>query len=108
MAVDRFVVIADSTKVVDALDRADSLELLEFGLTATLRKLDPVTLRDVPKSPDRGVIADYRGAVGDPALLAARLSATPGVIDHGLFAPQLVSVILDRAGDDVETRDLTK
>ena len=102
-AVDRFVVIADSTKVVDVRYRCEfPLELLEFGLPATLRKLDPVTLRDVPRSPDGGVIADYGGAVGDPGSLAARLSATPGVIDHGLFAPELVSVILIAWGDDVE------
>ena len=40
---------------------------------------------DTPRSPDDGVIADYRGEVGDPAELATRLSATPGVVDHGLF-----------------------
>ncbi len=102
-AADRFVVMADSTKPVDAIRAPIPLELLAFGLPATLRRLGPdVTRRDVPNSPDGGVIADYRGPVGDPAALAARLSATPGVVDHGLFAPELVAVILVARGDRVE------
>jgi len=48
------------------------------------------------------VIADYTGAVGDLAGLAARLAATPGVIGHGLFEPALVSLILIGRGEVVE------
>ena len=59
-AADRFVVIADSSKTVDALRAPIPLELLEFGLAATLGRLDSDSLRDVPRSPDGGVIADYR------------------------------------------------
>ena len=98
----RFVVIADSTKVVDELEPPVPLELLEFGLPATLRALGSVELRDVPRSPDGGVIADYGGPVGDPEQLAARLSATPGVVEHGLFPPALVERILVGRGDSVE------
>ncbi len=89
-AADRFVVIADSSKAVAALHAPVPVELLEFGLAATLRHLDPITLRDVPRSPDGGVIADYRGDIGDPAVVAAMLSATPGLVDHGLFPPAMV------------------
>ena len=32
---------------------------------ATMAHLAPVTLRDVPRSPDGGVIADYRGPLDD-------------------------------------------
>ncbi len=101
-AADRFVVIADSTKAVRVLHPPIPVELAEFGLRATLRRLDPVTLRDVPRSPDGGVIADYGGDFGDPAGLAARLSATPGLVEHGLFPPDLVSVILIAHGDEIE------
>ncbi len=95
----RFVVIADSTKPVPALGPPVPLELLRFGLPATLRRLAPVSLREAPPSPDGGVIADYAGAFDDPAALAARLAATPGVIGHGLFEPALVSdVIIGRPG----------
>jgi ribose 5-phosphate isomerase A len=102
----RFVVIADSTKPVPALRPPVPLELLSYGLPATLRELGDVTLRDVPPSPDNGVIADYHGAIEDPAELAAWLSACPGVIGHGLFAPALTSIVLIARGEEVERRDL--
>jgi ribose 5-phosphate isomerase A len=79
-AAERFVVIASSEKLVEALEPPVPLELLRFGLEATLAALGPVALRDAPPSPDGGLIADYRGPIGDPAALAARLSATPGVV----------------------------
>lgn len=102
-AAERFVVIADSSKPVDSLDGYPvPLELFGFGLSSTLKRLGPeVTLRDVPRSPDDGVIADYRGPIGDPAALAARLEADPGVASHGLFPPALVSEVLIAEGEAV-------
>ena len=94
-AADRFVVIADSSKPVGALTGPVPLELFAFGLRSTLERLGPeVELRDVPRSPDDGVIADYRGEVVDPATLAARLEADPGIAAHGLFPPDMVSELL--------------
>ncbi len=101
-AADRFVVIVDSTKAVPAIRGPVPLELLEFGIEATIRQLGPVRLRDVARSPDGGVIADYTGQVGDPAELADFLSATPGVVEHGLFPPQLVWTVLVGRGNSVE------
>ena len=98
----RFVVIVDATKAVDALHPPIPLELLEFGLGATLRRLGSVTQRDVPRSPDGGIIADYHGPVDDPVGLAASLSATPGVVEHGLFPPELVSLVLTGQGRSVD------
>lgn len=93
-AAERFVVIASSNKLVQALAPPIPLELLAFGLPATLRALGPVEVRDAQRSPDGGVIADYLGPVEDPAELAERLAATPGVVEHGLFPPELVTEIL--------------
>ena len=102
-AADRFVVIADSSKPVDALRGPVPLELFSFGLASTLERLgDEVALRDVPPSPDQGAIADYRGAIGGPAELAARLEADPGVAAHGLFPPSMVSELLIGRGEEVE------
>jgi ribose 5-phosphate isomerase A len=96
-ATDRFVVIVDSTKAVPVLHSPVPLELLKFGLSSTIRRLGPVTLRDAPRSPDGGVIADYTGEFADPAALASMLSAAPGVVEHGLFPPHLVwSVVIGR------------
>lgn len=101
-AADRFVVIASSDKLVEAIGPPIPLEILSYGARATLARVAPAELRDVPPSPDGGLIADYRGAVDDPAALAARLSAAPGVVDHGLFPPALVSEILVGRGGAVE------
>ncbi len=100
-AADRFIVIGGAEKLVDALEPPIPLELLEFGLAATLAALQPVTLRDVPRSPDGGIIADYHGPIEDPAQLAARLSATPGVVDHGLFPPELTSTAIIARGEGI-------
>ena len=81
------------------------LELSPFGLKATLRELGQVRLRDAPPSPDGGLIADYDGEVGDPAALAGRLDAVPGVVAHGLFPPELVSDVLIGRGQTVERRE---
>jgi ribose 5-phosphate isomerase A len=105
-AASRFIVIVDSSKPVEALHGPIPLELLEFGLAATLVHVAPTKLRDVPKSPDGGLIADYMGDVDDPAALATRLSATPGVVEHGLFPPDLVTTVLIGRGASVERRDL--
>jgi ribose 5-phosphate isomerase A len=101
-AAERFVVVASSDKLVTAIVPPVPLEILPYGALATLACVAPAQLRDVPPSPDGGLIADYRGPVGDPAELAARLSATPGVVEHGLFPPALVSEILVGRGGAVE------
>ena len=103
-AAERFVVVADSGKAVDRLTPPVPLELFAFGLRSTLARLgQDVKLRDAPRSPDGGVIADYGGEVGDPAALAARLEADPGVAAHGLFAPAMVSDVLVGRGSAVDT-----
>lgn len=103
-AADRFVVIADSSKPVAALHGSVPVELMVYGLAATLRELPGVVLRDVPRSPDGGVIGDLHGDLSDPAALAARLSAAPGLVDHGLFPPAMVHDVLIARGVDVEHR----
>jgi ribose 5-phosphate isomerase A len=101
----RFVVIASSDKVVGALAPPVPLELLSFGLPATLRLLGDARVRAAtPPSPDGGVIADYLAAFDDPRALADRLDRTPGVVDHGLFPATIVSDVLIARGEEVEHR----
>jgi ribose 5-phosphate isomerase A len=107
-AAERFVVIGDSSKPVKRLSAPVPLELFVFGLGSTLARLgDTVALRDVPRSPDGGAIADYNGPIGDPAALAARLEADPGVAAHGLFPPDMVSEVLVGTGGAVDRLTLT-
>jgi ribose 5-phosphate isomerase A len=107
VSADRFVVIADSTKPVATLHAPIPLELIAFGLESTLARIRTVRLRDVPASPDGGVIADFTGDVGEPAALAACLEAIPGVVEHGLFPPAIVSTIFVARGGSVQRIDCT-
>jgi ribose 5-phosphate isomerase A len=100
----RFVVIASAEKAVSALHPPVPLEVLRFGAMRTLAEVGEARLRGDLESPDGNLIADYFGLIGDPADLAARLSATPGVVEHGLFAPEMVSCILIAGEHGVEHR----
>ena len=64
-AADRFVVIVSSDKLVDRRPPIP-LELVSFGLAATLERLGEARLRDAPSTPDGGVLADWVGPVDDP------------------------------------------
>jgi len=112
----RFVVIASAEKAVEQLSPPVPLELMRFGVESTLRALAHADLRPPaagePRSsspaaqltPDGGLLASYLATFADPRELAARLSATPGVVEHGLFSPEMVSVILIASDSGVERR----
>src|SRR5271170_6019876 len=98
----RMIVIADESKWVAVLGRfALPIEVVPFGLAATMRRIE----RAVREAGSPGSLALRRdkaghafvtdgghfiidaslGSIPDPAALAARLAAVPGVVDHGLF-----------------------
>jgi len=109
MAAERFVVIVSGDKAVEALAPPIPLELLAFGLAATLEELGGgVRMREAPPSPDGGLIADYLAPFDDPLALGLRLDATPGVVGHGLFAPELTSDVLIASGGQVDHRRLAR
>ena len=95
-AAERFLVVADPTKLADRLDAAVPVEVLPDAVPVVERRLsalggDP-TLRaaerkDGPVVTDNGnlVIDCAFGPIDAPDSLAADLSALPGVLDHGLF-----------------------
>ena len=102
----RFVVIVSANKLVERITGPVPLEVMEFGAHTTLRAVGDARLRRpgergvgkagrtddaVQRSPDGNLLAWYEGPIDDPRELAARLSATPGVVAHGLFAPEMVS-----------------
>ncbi|MDW8338638.1 MAG: ribose 5-phosphate isomerase A [Thermoleophilia bacterium] len=101
-AAERFVLITSSDKLVERLRPPVPLELLAFGVEATIARLREVRRRDAPRTPDGGILADWVGPVEDPRELAARLSSEPGVVDHGLFPPELVSEVIVGRDDGVE------
>jgi ribose 5-phosphate isomerase A len=98
----RMVVIADESKCVDVLGRFPlPIEILPFGATVTGRAIEavaaqmgcpgPASLRTTQDGhafvTDGGHwLLDARLArITEPQALAARLSAIPGVMAHGLF-----------------------
>jgi ribose 5-phosphate isomerase A len=94
---DRFIVLADETKLVPQLGTRVSLpvEVVQFGLPLASRRLSELgavsTLRRVADgSPfltdDGNVILDCRfPSIADCAALNAALNAIPSVVEHGLF-----------------------
>ncbi|HTX08921.1 MAG TPA: ribose 5-phosphate isomerase A [Solirubrobacteraceae bacterium] len=114
-ATDRFVVIVSANKLVQRLTPPVPLELAEFGLAGTLARLAGaelrgmtvaqvglVKVRDASHSPDGGVIADYMTPFEDPHQLAEWLSEMPGIVEHGLFPPSMVSEVVVGRDDGVE------
>jgi ribose 5-phosphate isomerase A len=93
-AAERFVVIVSSDKPVPQLRPPVPFEALAFGIETTLRALAPAHLRGVPVSPDGGLIGDSLAPFDDSAVWARALDAMPGVVAHGLFAPELVSDVI--------------
>lgn len=104
---ERFVVIVSSEKMVDRLRPPVPLEVMRFGLMATLRRLGdlgPVEIRaGMPPTPDGNVIVDYLGTIEDPSALGAALADVAGVVDHGFYPSSMVDeVLIGRPGDRVE------
>ena len=100
--------IASSDKLVEALTPPVPLELLEFGVRATLRALGEAALRDVPPSPDGGLIADYHGQLRRPGRargppLRPRRAWSTTASSH----PELVSEVIVGEGSTARTITIT-
>ncbi len=92
----RFIVIADDTKLVQQLGTRAPLpvEVIGFGRALAERRLRELgcvpLLRQTPAGPFRtdegNLILDCRfGGIADAPVLSAAIRAIPGVVDHGLF-----------------------
>jgi ribose 5-phosphate isomerase A len=101
-AADRFVVVASSDKLVERVVPPVPLELLPFGLASTLAALGDARLRDAAPTPDGGVLADWYGPLEHLKETACFLASVPGVVDHGLFPPELIAEAIVGRGDGVE------
>jgi ribose 5-phosphate isomerase A len=110
-ASDRMIVIADDSKWVEVLGRFPlPVEVIPFGLAATRRALveafaesgvsGQMGLRTAKDGhvfvTDGGhwIVDAKLGRIPDAVRLAGRLSAIPGVVEHGLFVGLTSTVIL--------------
>jgi ribose 5-phosphate isomerase A len=111
----RMIVITDATKGVAVLGRFPlPVEIDRFGMESTRRHIvQAIAACGLAGSvtPRKGVdghafvtdgghcIVDCAlGAIHDPELLAARLVAIPGVVEHGLFLGLASAIIIADAG----------
>jgi len=95
-AADRFLVVADDSKLAEPLASPVPVEVLPDALARVERAVrdaggDPeprvAERKDGPVITDNGNLVldcDF-GTVGEPASLARTLSEVPGVVEHGLF-----------------------
>ncbi|WP_312910772.1 ribose-5-phosphate isomerase RpiA [Natronosalvus caseinilyticus] len=95
-AADRFVVVADSSKLVSALEAPVPVEVLPAAHTVVANRvadlggeptLRMATHKDGPVVTDNGnlVLDCAFGSIDDPAALGRDLASIPGVLEHGLF-----------------------
>ena len=95
-AAERFVVIASDDKLVDRRWRRRSRSSCwPSAHAATLRALGDAAVRAERRpAPTAGSSPTCAAPVGDPAALAARLAAVPGVVEHGLFPPAMTTAVI--------------
>ncbi len=113
-AADRFVVVADPSKLTDRLERSVPVAVLPDAHTVVADRIRELggepTLRDAgekdgPVVTDNGnlVLDCAFGPIDDPEALAAQLSGLPGVVEHGLFVG-LADATYVGTDDGVEVR----
>ncbi|ELY88003.1 ribose-5-phosphate isomerase A [Natrialba taiwanensis DSM 12281] len=95
-AADRYLVVADPSKLIPELDRSVPVEILPAAHTTVAERVRELggepTLRDAehkdgPVVTDNGnLVLDVAfGPIDSPAELATTLASIPGVVEHGLF-----------------------
>jgi ribose 5-phosphate isomerase A len=106
------VIIADSTKLVDPLGKFPlPVEVVKFAWPVVASRLRGLgaepKLRLSPDGTtfltDEGnyILDGHFGSIKDPERLGRFLSATPGVVEHGLFVGMAHDLVIGR-GDSVE------
>ena len=99
-AAGRFLILVDAPKVVASLDSWGTLPLavVPFAVRRVARELSDLDPRVRPGRSDDGLaLLDLAPPAGaDWIAVAARASAIPGVVDHGLFAVSLADVVVGR------------
>ena len=105
----KFIVVADSTKLVATLGRFPlPVEAIKMALPNVTRKLESLglnpTLRHHPdgsvyRTDEDNVLLDCAcGSIPDPAKTAAEIRAIVGVVEHGLFLNMASLALI--AGED--------
>ena len=105
----RFIVIADSSKLVDTLGRFPlPVEVIQMALPLVSRKLEALDLNPKLRHHPNGslyitdegnfILDCACGSIPDPAWTASELRGIVGVVEHGLFVNMASLALI--AGDD--------
>ncbi|MFA9427454.1 ribose-5-phosphate isomerase RpiA [Natronorubrum sp. A-ect3] len=114
-AADRFIVVADPSKLESVLERSVPVEVIPDAHTVAADRIRDLggepTLRDAehkdgPVVTDNGnlVVDCAFGPIEKPETLATQLSRLPGVVEHGLFVG-LADETYVGAADGVDVRE---
>ena len=106
---DRFVCIADESKLVQTLGRFPlPVEVIPMASSQIARQLEALggtaTLRSGVITDNGNLILDVHGlAIADPAAMEAQINQWPGVVTVGIFARNKASVCLLGTAQGVKT-----
>ena len=103
----RFIVVVDESKLVPALGPFGTpLEVLDFAPDVVSHAVmalgaSEVTTRERRSDNGNLVMDAHFGTIADPVALAAALSATPGIVEHGIFPGAMVERVVIAGLDGV-------
>lgn len=103
----RFIVVVDESKLVPALGPFGTpLEVLDFApgvVSHAVMTLGASEITTRERRSDNGnlVMDAHFGTIADPEALAAALSATPGIVEHGIFPGAMVERVVIAGLDGV-------
>lgn len=106
---DRFIVVVDASKLVEHLGPFGiPLEVLDFApavVAASVQRLGATSVTTRADRSDNGnLVMDAQfGDIADPVDLAARLSAVPGLVEHGIFTGDMVERVVVAHSDGTVT-----
>ncbi len=109
---DTWIVVVDESKLVTRLGPFGTpVEVLTFAPAIVAARLGDIGAHEVRRrdtlSDNGNLLMDASfGEIDDPATLAARLAAIPGLVEHGLFLSPTVGRVI--VGGDGSARELTR
>ena len=103
----RLIVVVDESKLVPALGPFGTpLEVIDFAPATvvgwvTALGATSVTTREARSDNGNLLMDAHFGSIADPVALAAQLSATPGIVEHGIFPGSMVERVVVAGADGV-------
>jgi ribose 5-phosphate isomerase A len=103
----RLIVVVDESKLVPALGPFGTpLEVIDFAPATVVGWVTElgatsVTTREARSDNGNLLMDAHFGSIADPVALAAKLAATPGIVEHGIFPGAMVERVVVAGADGV-------